>query len=365
VNTLKAQNGPYFAIPSSRIVELLNTAVERKTQGEISSRENDSREKAVQIPLEDPHISTSIHSPNDAGWYRFSLVSSGDLELSLQCTEKFRIEVFDNNETILGSSSGNNPFLKVYAPQGDVYLKVSGDDLVYWTTYTISANFKTFPDNYNHSSASSPVTAESGVWYSRILHRNDEDWFSVKTHPERALILETYDLIDSRFEIFNSSGTLLAEYYNEETAVESPRRPVYFSDKAVTQLLVRITGHNKPMGTYRFRVLQVSLAAENNTMMKTAVELTHSAPMLGSIKRIFERSWFSISRSHGTRLNVTVEGGDFSLEIYDSENNLLSKDDFNNHLSIDMTEDKVFLCVKAVNFKTGRDNNFVIFAEIN
>jgi len=141
VNTLKAENGPYFAIPSRRVIGLLNTAVERKTQGKIVRRKNNRKEEAVQIQPEDT-ISTSVEGADHTGWYRFSPACEGDLELSLQSTESFNLELYDTEGKILGSSRGSNPSLTIHVPLDDLYIKVSGDNLLYWTTYRISAYFR-------------------------------------------------------------------------------------------------------------------------------------------------------------------------------------------------------------------------------
>jgi len=138
VNTLKAKNGPYFAIPSRRVVGLLNTAVERKTQGKICQRENNRKEEAVQIQPEDT-IFTSIEGADHVGWYRFSPASEGDLKLSLQSAESFKLELYDTDGKILGSSRGANQSLTIHVSLDDLYIKVSGDNMLYWTTYSISA----------------------------------------------------------------------------------------------------------------------------------------------------------------------------------------------------------------------------------
>jgi len=137
VNTLKAKNGPYFAIPSRRVIGLLNTAVEKKTQGRISRRENSTKEEAVQIQPEEP-VFTSVEGSDHVGWYRFSPACEGDLELSLQSPESFKIELFDTDGKMLGSSRGSNPSVNIHVPLGDLCIKVSGD-MHYWTTYRISA----------------------------------------------------------------------------------------------------------------------------------------------------------------------------------------------------------------------------------
>jgi len=361
VNTLKTENGPGHSIPSERIVGLLNAAAAKKTENRILARENGTREKAVQINFEDPVVSTAVKSPDHVGWYRFSADVEGDLEISLQSAESFKLELYDNSGKIVSSGVGSNCSFDAHVLSGDHYLKVTGDNLVYWTTYNISANFKTFPKNYEHSSAVSPVPAENGVWHSRVLHRNDEDWFSVNALPDKALVFETKGLIDSCFEVFDLTGTLLAEGGSTIASVDSYRW-IYVPDKAAMPLLVRVTGYNKTMGTYNFRMFQASIAASNNTM-ENAVVITPHVPVTGSVKNAYDRSWFYFSLSRGTILNITIEGGNFSLELYDSGNNLISRDDFNNNLSVSMPYEEVFLCIKAVDLKSSRSNSFIVFSE--
>jgi len=361
VNTLKIKNGPGLSIPSGRIVELLNTAAAKKTENRILERDNGIREKAVRINFEDPVVSAAIKSPDYTGWYRFSADVKGDLEITFQSAESFNLELYDNGGKMLGSGTGSNFSFDAHISSGDHYLKATGD-IVYWTTYNISANFKAFPDNYEHGSAVSPVPAKDGVWYSRVLHRNDEDWFSVSALPGKALIFETEGLNDSNFEVFDLTGTPLAESGSRTASVDS-HRWIYTPDKAVTSFLVRVTGYNQIMGEYSFRVFQASVATANG-IMENAVVITPRVPITGSVKNVYDRSWFCFSpSSRGTVLNITVEGGNFSLELYNSKNNLISRDDYSNSLSVSVPDEEVFLCIKAADFKTNRNNSFIVLSE--
>jgi len=168
VNTLKAKNGPYFAIPSRRIIELLNKAVERKTQGKISQRKNNRKEEAVQIQSEEP-IFTSIEGIDHVGWYYFSPTCEGDLELLFNSTESFKFEIYDEGGKMLASNYGNDQSLNIHISLNDLYIKVSGDNLIYWTTYRISAYFKSFSPENEHISANLQINKYKMIKEGDIL----------------------------------------------------------------------------------------------------------------------------------------------------------------------------------------------------
>jgi len=144
INTLKSDSGPGYSIPSGRLVSLLNAAAAVKTENKIQERDNGSKEKAVK--LESPVISTAMKSQDYIGWYSFSPDTEGDLEVTVQSAENFRLEIYDSSDNLLGTNTGKNPSLSVHIPSGDLFLKVTGDNLIYWTTYTVSAYVKTFSD---------------------------------------------------------------------------------------------------------------------------------------------------------------------------------------------------------------------------
>nr|AGS52632.1 hypothetical protein [uncultured bacterium contig00043] len=359
VNTLKSPDidGTGYSIPSRRIVELLNIAAEKKSEKRIVSRDNDNIEKAEQIQF-DNSISTSVGFTDYAGWYRFTIPAEGDLKIDFHSDENFYLELFDGRDKLIGSGTSYDS-LNIKVSSGDLYLRISGK-IPYWTTYRLSSLFKSFYKGYIHSAKDSPIVIKDGIWHTRILHNGDEEWFSIKINPGRAIILETEHLLNPHFEIYDALDTLLAESSFKINRDVNNYRWIYIPERLVTDLYIRLTGYSKIMKIYRFRTIEAMFASKNTTIEK-AEAITSSTPTAGSI-RSNEKKWYTLLFP-GKKLDIKIEGGDYILELYDSGNTLLAENYYNNHLSVNLPHEEVFLCVTLSKW-TGKNSNYIIFTEV-
>jgi len=139
INTFESSNvGTYYSIPITRIIGLLDTVWKQFHEYHISDT-NNTKETAVQHILDAP-IYASIRSDKESLWFCFPISTSSELVAELEATEDVLLEVYDDQGTLTGSSSGKTVRYGIKGGTGNIYLKVSSPDIRFWSTYRLSVH---------------------------------------------------------------------------------------------------------------------------------------------------------------------------------------------------------------------------------
>jgi hypothetical protein len=252
----------------------------------------------------------TVLAPNST--VRGDYVLSGEI-IDLGQTVRIFTRIIDrNSSTVLGSWSsdlGKTPFLEglLAAPDGSVYVA---------------------RDSYEEDTRENPVEAIiNGPAISRTLHREDTDWFAVRTEESALVVFETTGSVDTVMELYDERNRLA---YDDDGG-EGENARISYQLNAGTSYVVMVKAYSsRETGRYEFsaRILELpDRALEPNNTRESASSIEPGRDIEAYLSPS-DQDWYSFNLHGPARVSIATQGAtDTILELYDAGSRRLAEDD--------------------------------------
>jgi hypothetical protein len=182
-------------------------------------------------------------------------------------------------------------------------------------------------DPYEPDSREKPVAIQMGTWFSRSLHRGDQDWFALR--PVSAGLLTAVTGGDTDTVITLCRGTE-AVAQNDDNGDDITSLLEYPVQPGVDYVLC-VEGYDEDeAGPYRFMASFESIrdAGEPNNSVSEATPFKPDSRLTGYLLDPDDVDWYSVAVAAEGALMVYTEGTvDTIILMYDAGNNLIAEDD--------------------------------------
>jgi hypothetical protein len=214
-------------------------------------------------------------------------------------------------------------------------------------------------DPYEPDNRERPVAVQMGTWFSRFLHRGDQDWFSLRPVSSGLLVAVTGGDTDTVLTLYRGNETVAQNDDNGDDVASLLEYPV----QAGTEYVLCVEGYDEnEVGPYRFMVSFEAIrdSGEPNNVVSQAVSFSPERTITGYFLDPDDVDWYRVTVAAAGALTVYTEGTvDTIILMYDAGNNLLAEDDDsgengNARVSAGVTPGTVFIRVSAYDGQLGR-----------
>jgi hypothetical protein len=214
-------------------------------------------------------------------------------------------------------------------------------------------------DSYEPDSRERPVAVQMGTWFSRALHRGDEDWFVLRPASAGLLIAVTGGDTDTVVTLYRGKEALARNDDNGEDVASLLEYPV----QPGVDYTLCVEGYDEDeAGPYRFMVSFESIrdAGEPNNVVSQATAFRPDSRITGYFLEPDDVDWYRVTVAAAGTLRVYTEGTmDTVLLMYDANNELLAEDDDsgdngNALVSAGVTPGTAFVRVSSYDGQLGR-----------
>jgi hypothetical protein len=214
-------------------------------------------------------------------------------------------------------------------------------------------------DPYEPDSREEPVAVQMGTWFSRSLHRGDEDWFALRPAATGLLIAVTGGDTDTVVTLCRGNEALAQNDDNGDDITSLLEYPV----QAGTDYALRVEGYDEDeAGPYRFMVSFESIrdAGEPNNAASQATVFRPDNRVTGYFLDPDDADWYRVTIAAASTLTVYTEGTvDTLILMYDANDDLIAEDDDggdngNARISAGVLPGTVFIRVSSYDGQLGR-----------
>jgi hypothetical protein len=185
-------------------------------------------------------------------------------------------------------------------------------------------------DPYEPDSRERPVAVQLGTWFSRSLHRGDQDWFVLRPASSGLLIAVTGGDTDTVLTLY-LDGEAMAQNddYNDEG--DDFTSHLEYPVQAGMGYVFCVEGFEEDeTGPYQFMVSFESIrdSGEPNNIISDATLFKPGNRITGYFLDPDDEDWYRVMVATAGALVVYTEGAmDTMILMYDLENNLLAAED--------------------------------------
>jgi hypothetical protein len=214
-------------------------------------------------------------------------------------------------------------------------------------------------DPYEPDSREKPVAVQMGTWFSRSLHRGDQDWFALRPASSGLLVAVTGGDTDTVITLYRGNQEAAKNDDNGDELTSLLEYPV----QAGVEHTLCVEGYDEDeAGPYRFMVSFESIRdnGEPNNVASQATLFSPDRVITGYFLDPDDVDWYSVPVAKVGALTVYTEGSvDTSILMYDAGNKLLAEDDDsgdsgNARVSAGVTPGTVFVRVSAYDGQLGK-----------
>ncbi|MDR3123324.1 MAG: PPC domain-containing protein [Treponema sp.] len=214
-------------------------------------------------------------------------------------------------------------------------------------------------DSYEPDSRESPVAVQLGTWFSRALHRGDEDWFALRSASTGLLIAVTGGDADTVITLYRGNEAVARNDDNGDDVTSLLEYPV----QSGTDYTFCVEGYDEgEAGPYRFMVSfePIRDVGEPNNVASQATSFRPDSRITGYLLDPDDVDWYRVTVAAAGTLRVYTEGTmDTVLLIYDANDTLIAKDDDSGEngnalVSTGVTPRTVFVRVSSYDGQLGR-----------
>jgi hypothetical protein len=214
-------------------------------------------------------------------------------------------------------------------------------------------------DPYEPDSREKPVAVQMGTWFSRSLHRGDQDWFALRPVSAGLLIAVTDGDTDTVLTLYRGNE---AAAQNDDHGDDIASLLEYPLQPGVDYTLC-VEGYDEDeAGPYRFMVSFESIrdTGEPNNSISEATPFKPENRITGYFLDPDDVDWYRVTAAMEGALMVYTEGAvDTIILMYDAGNNLIAEDDdsgdYENALvSAGVTPGTVFIRVSSFDGQLGK-----------
>ena len=214
-------------------------------------------------------------------------------------------------------------------------------------------------DPYEPDSREKPVAVQMGTWFSRSLHRDDQDWFALRPASTGLLIAVTSGDTDTVVTLYRGNEAAAQNDDNGNDITSLLEYPV----QAGTDYTLCVEGYDEDeAGPYRFMVSFESIrdAGEPNNVASQAIVFRPDSRVTGYFLDPDDVDWYRVTLASASTLTVYTEGAmDTLILMYDANDNLIAEDDDggdneNARVSAGVLPGTVFIRVSAYDGQLGR-----------
>jgi hypothetical protein len=214
-------------------------------------------------------------------------------------------------------------------------------------------------DAYEPDSRDRPVAVQMGIWYSRTLHRGDQDWFALRPSSAGLLIAATQGDTDTVITLYRGSEIEAQNDDNGDDVASLLEYPI----RAGTDYVLCVEGYDEDeAGPYRFMVSFESIrdAGEPNDLASQATAFNPGSRISAYLLDPDDVDWYRVTVAAAGALTVYTEGVmDTVILMYDDRNELIAEDDDsgegeNARVSARVTPGTVFIRVSSYDNQLGR-----------
>jgi hypothetical protein len=214
-------------------------------------------------------------------------------------------------------------------------------------------------DPYEPDSREKPVAAQMGTWFSRSLHRGDQDWFVLRPAFSGVLVAVTSGDTDTVITLYRGNQEAAQNDDNGDELASLLEYPV----QAGAEYTLCVEGYDEDEeGPYRFMVSFESIRdnGEPNNLASQATLFNLDRAITGYFLDPDDVDWYRRTVATAGALTVYTEGSvDTMILMYDARNKLLAEDDDggangNARVSAGVTPGTVSVKVSAYNGQLGR-----------
>jgi hypothetical protein len=230
----------------------------------------------------------------------------------------------------------------------------------------VSLGFSLFAQNsgedpYEPDSRESPVAVQLGTWFSRSLHRGDQDWFALRLASAGLLIALTGGDTDTVVTLWRGDEAVAQNDDDGDVITSLLEYPV----QAGVDYALCVEGYEEDeAGPYRFMVSFEAIrdSGEPNNIVSDATPFRLDSRVTGYFLDPDDVDWYRVTVPMAGALMVYTEGAvDTVILMYDLAQNLIAEgddddsDDTGNALVFAGVEPgTVFIRVNAYNGQLGK-----------
>jgi hypothetical protein len=212
-------------------------------------------------------------------------------------------------------------------------------------------------DPYEPDSREGPVPVQLETWFSRFLHRGDQDWFALRLVASGLLVAVTGGETDTVLTLYRGTEAVTSNDDNGDDVSSLLEYPI----QAGVDYILCVEGYDEnEVGSYRFMVSFESIRdnGEPNNVASQATPFSMDRAITGYFLDPDDEDWYRVAVAVAGTLTVYAEGTvDTMIFLYDARNNLLAGDDRsgeNGLVSAPVTPGTVFLRVVSYDGQLGR-----------
>jgi hypothetical protein len=182
-------------------------------------------------------------------------------------------------------------------------------------------------DPYEPDSRERPVAVQLGTWFSRSLHRGDQDWFVLRPASTGLLIAVTGGDTDTVITLYRGNEAMAQ---NDDEGDDITSLLEYPVQSGVDYTLCVEGYEADETGPYRFMVSFESIrdSGEPNNIISEATPFRPDSRITGYFLDPDDADWYRVTVDTAGALMVYTEGSmDTIILMYDLGNNLLAEDD--------------------------------------
>jgi hypothetical protein len=214
-------------------------------------------------------------------------------------------------------------------------------------------------DPYEPDSREKPLAVQMGTWFSRSLHRGDQDWFALRPASSGFLIAVTGGDTDTVITLYQGNEEAAQNDDNGDAVTSLLEYPV----RSGMDYTLCVEGYDEDeAGPYRFMVSfeAVRDRGEPNNIVSEATPFEPDSPITGYFLDPDDVDWYRVTIATANALKVYTEGTlDTIILMYDAGNKLIAEDDDggdneNALVSARVTPGPVFIRVSSYDGQLGK-----------
>jgi hypothetical protein len=182
-------------------------------------------------------------------------------------------------------------------------------------------------DPYEPDSRESPVTVQLGTWFSRSLHRGDQDWFALRLVSAGFLSALTDGDADTVITLYRENEAIAQNDDSGDSITSLLEYPV----QAGEDYALCVEGYDEnEAGPYRFMVSFEAIrdSGEPNNIVSEATPFRPDGRITGYFLDPDDVDWYRVTVPMTGALRVYTEGAmDTIILMYDGQNKLIAEDD--------------------------------------